>query len=115
LKIRDAGRLALFGVGLGAVVIVCIGARAIVEPIIGRRYWPTVGAIAFMCPLVLAVAVWYLISTPIQDAKFLKWAELNLRQKPGPKFDPTLLDANDPSYSISTFSYWLAKHRGRSF
>jgi hypothetical protein len=113
LKIRDAGRLGLIGVGLALAVIICIGFRATVEPMMGRRYWSIVGAMAFMCPLVLVVAVWYLISSPEGDAKFLKWAERNLRQKPGPKFDPTLLDPADPNYSISTLSYWMAKRRGR--
>ena len=112
LKIRDEGRLGLLGVGLAAAVIICIGLRASVEPMMGQRYWPTVGAMAFMCPLVLSVAAWYLISSPEQDAKFLKWAERNLRQKPGPKFDPTLLDPTDPNYDVSTFSYWMAKLRG---
>jgi len=112
LKIRDAGRLGLIGVGLAVAIIICIGARASVEPMMGRRYWSTVGAMAFMCPLILSVAAWYLISSPEQDAKFLKWAERNLRQKPGPKFDPTLLDLADPNYNVSTIRYWMAKRRG---
>ena len=111
---RDAGRLFLFGLGLALVVLTCMGARAMVEPILGRRYWPTVVALAFMCPVVLAVSIFYLISSPAQDAKFLKWAERNLRRKPSPKFDPALLDPSDPNYGVSTFSYWMNKRRGRA-
>ena len=111
LKIRDAGKLALFGLGLALAVLICVEARAVVEPVLGRRYWSTVAALAILCPHVLAVAVWYLISSPAQDAKFLKWAERNLRQKPGPKFDPALLDPADPNFGVSTFNYWMAKRR----
>lgn len=92
----------------------CLGARTAIEPVLGRRYWPIVGAMAFICPLVLAVAVWYLISSPEQDAKFLVWAERNLRQKPSPKFNPALLDPADPNYRVSTYSYWMAKRREAS-
>lgn len=112
LKIRDAGRLVAIGVGLVLAVALCVGARNVVEPMLGRRYWPVVGALIFMVPLVLGMAVWYLISSPERDARFLSWAEQRLGQKPAATFDPAILDAADPAYRVSTFRYWMAKRRG---
>jgi hypothetical protein len=111
LKIRDAGRLGLFGAGLAVAVIVCVGMRASVEPLLGRRYWSIVGAMAVMCPILMAVAVWYLVSSPEQDAKFLSWAGRTFGAKPGPKFDPTLLDPADPDYRVATYRYWMRRLR----
>ena len=112
LKIRDAGRLALIGIGLALAVTLCVGARATVGPVMGRHYWPVVGALIFMGPLVRAMAVWYLISSPEQDARFLRWAARTLGQKSGATFTPALLDSADPNYRVSTFNYWMAKRRG---
>ena len=111
LKLRDAGRLVAIGLALATSLTFLIYARTNMEPIMGRRYWSTVAAIAFICPVTLVVAIWYLISTPAQDAKFLKWAEKNLHRKPGSKFDPALLNPTNPSYRTSAFSYWMAKRR----
>jgi len=111
LKIRDAGRLALMGLGVALFAVVCIAARATVEPALGHRYWGYVAGMIILCPMSLAVAVWYLGTSPAQNARFIKWAEQNLRQKPGPKFNPALLDAADPNYDVPTFRYWMNKRR----
>ena len=110
LKVRDAGRLALIGLGSGLAASVCIAARASLEPIMSDRFWSTMIGVGIMSPIVLALAIWYLVSSPEQDAKFLRWAE-RLGYKPGPKFDPALLDPADPDYAVATFRYWIGKQR----
>lgn len=114
LKIRDAGRLAFMALAMAVVLSAGLYARSTLEGIMGRRYLPLLAALAFMTPVILAVCIYYLCSSPAQNARFLQWSERHRWGRPPLQFDWTLLDSNDLDYDVPTLRYLLAKKSGRN-
>jgi hypothetical protein len=109
LKIRDIGRMVAITVGLVLLVVGGLSVRAKLDPLMHGRYLAMLTGLAIVCPMVLAMSVYYLFSTPEQNARFIKWAERHRGRRPPPDFDWTLLDASDPNYKVPTFRYLIAK------
>lgn len=110
LKIREAGRLATLGAGLLVLVGVFVAERPFLSSALGRRYIAFLAGRAIVSPIAFAMALYYLLSSPALNARFIRWAERR-RSKALEGFDVSLLDANDPDYNVPTIQYLLAKHR----
>ena len=108
LKIRDAARVAAIGVGCGGLAALLVLGRDQIGPVIGNRYEGILWGAAAMAPICLAISLWYLFTSPAQNARFLEKRRAQL-----PKFDWSLLDSTDPDYDILTISYLLRKIGGR--
>ena len=109
LKIRDIGRTAIFTAGIVLLVVVGLSARAKLNPLMHGRLLALLTGLAIVCPMALAMCVYYLFSSPEQNACFIKWAERHRRRRPPLDFDWTLLDPSDPNYKVPTFRYLIAK------
>jgi hypothetical protein len=109
MKLRDAGRLAIFGAGLALLVALGLSARTTLGPLLRGRLLGMLMGVGLVCPICLAMCVYYLISTPEQNARFIKWAERHRWSRPPLVFDWTLLDPSDPDYRVTTFRYLVAK------
>ena len=109
LKIRDIGRMAIFTAGIGLLVVVGLSASARLDPLMHGRYLALLTGIAIVCPMALAMCVYYLFSSPEQNARFIKWAERHRWRRPPLDVDWTLLDPSDPNYKVPTFRYLIAK------
>jgi hypothetical protein len=110
LKIRDAGRLAAIGLALAVIAALCIVERQVVESFLGRRYIGSVGGLVISGPLCLAGSVWYLLTSPPQNARFVRWA--NRKRKTPITVDWTLFDKTDPDYQVITINYLWKRLRG---
>jgi hypothetical protein len=109
MKVRDAGRLALMAIGLGAASAVFVGARGLIGPLLGGYFMPTLAAMIALCPVTGVVCVWFAISSPAEDAAFLRWAERNFGYKRPSNYDPTLIDPTDPDYGVRTIRYAVGR------
>ncbi len=114
LKIRDVRRMAFLGLACSAFVAVCYFARGFLGSVLGERFLWWAWGIGAVVPLLLVMCVWYLLSTPAQNAGFIRWAGKNLGQKLPPDFDWSLLDPADPDYNVPTISYLLRNKHGRN-
>lgn len=121
LRVRDAGRIALmagFFTGATVVSFVFPAATARLGESLGLSrqgsdYWMFVSLVAIMGSICWLMVIKYLVSSPADDAR--TFAALVAKGKPPPtKFNPALLDATDPSFSIPTWRYaYLRWRRGR--
>jgi hypothetical protein len=114
LKIRDTGRMALLALGMALIVGIGLAARTAVEPLMHGRYMAMLVGIAIVCPITVGMCIYYLCSTPAQNARFIRWSERHRWGQPPLNFDWTLLDPSDPDFNTPTFRYWLAKKAARS-
>ncbi len=55
------------------------------------------------------MCVYYLFSSPEQNARFIKWGERHRWGSAVARVDWTLLDPSDPDYKVTTFRYLIAK------
>lgn len=112
LKIRDTKRMALICV---ASVILAgafwFGGHALGGRL-GHRLDLWAISLGLLVPFVVVMCVWYLLSTPAQNARFIRWSQKHLRSKLPPDFDWSLLDPADPDYDVRTIDY-LLRRRGR--
>ncbi len=113
MKIRDVGRAAIFTAVLVLLVAVGLSARTTLDPLMHGRFSALLAGVALVCPMSLAVCVYYLFSSPEQNARFIKWGERHRWGRPPLDFDWTLIDPSDPDYKVTTFRYLIAK-RARS-
>lgn len=113
MKIRDAGRLAIFTAGIALLVALGVPARTTLDPLLHGRFSAMLWGLALVCPLGLAMCIYYLFSSPKQNARFIKWGERHRWGQLPLNFDWTLLDPSDPDYEVTTFRYLIAK-RARS-
>jgi hypothetical protein len=109
MKLRDAGRLAIFTVGLSLLVAIGLSVRTTIDPLMRGRFSALLDGVAFVCPMGLAMCAYYLLSSPKQNASFIRWAERHRFGQQPLNFDWTLLDPSDPDYNATTFRYLLAK------
>ncbi len=118
LKIRDAARVAI----IAAVCTVTLAGgvawpgamRRIVEPLHlsrhGDSYEILVAVAAIMGVVSWIVVAQYLLLSPADDARVV--ARKVSQNKPLPaKFDPALLDPNDPDFGTPTWRYAYARWR----
>ena len=113
LKIRDTGRMALFGLACGALDAICFFGRARLGSGLGRSLTMWAWSLAIALPIILIMCVWYLVSSPAQNASFLRWVARRFPRKIPQEFDWSLLDASDPDYDVPTIRYLLQRRRGR--
>jgi len=113
IKIRDAGRLAIFTAGLALLVALGWSARITLNPLLHGRFLALLVGVALVCPMGLAMCVYYLFSSPEQNARVIKWGERHRWGRPPLAFDWTLLDPSDPDYKVTTFRYLIAKRARR--
>ena len=74
----------------------------------GNDYWIFLGMTAVMALVCWYIVCKYLFTSPAHDARI--FATRVAQGKPMPaKFNPALLDATDPAYSIVTWRYALSK------
>ncbi|WP_293677563.1 hypothetical protein [uncultured Phenylobacterium sp.] len=118
LKIRDAVRVGVIGT---AGILVALGGliwpdatRGLVEPLPlsrnGDEYMTWLIVASTMGVLCWIVVAQYLLRSPADDARVV--AKLKAQNKPLPKkFDPTLLDADDPEFGTPTWRYAIARWR----
>jgi hypothetical protein len=114
MKIRDAGRLALLTLGMALIVVAGIAVRGTPLNIVDRPLAILAG-VAFFCPISVAVCIYYMLSSPAQNAQFIRWAERHRWGRPPLNFDWALLDSSDPDYNTPTIRYLVAKrtaHKG---
>lgn len=103
MKLRDAGKMAT----IGAVIAVALTLMLLFRALFSQRfldgpYVPLIVGLALSVLLAVAGVVWYLATTPAQNARFL---ERHKRRAPD-NFDWTLLDASDPHYHMTTWQYF---------
>ena len=110
MKIRDSGRLAVLTLGLTLIVVVGVAVRGAHLDQLDRPLAMLAG-LAFMCPVSFAVCVYYMISSPAQNERFLRWAERHRRGRPPLDFDWKLLDPSDPDYDTPTIRTFWPKGR----
>jgi hypothetical protein len=112
LKIRDAGRLALMGVGLGAAAVLLAAFQDQLPAQLRRHVTAWLWAGAILLPPIWGMAVYYLLSTPEQNARFIEWARrrgvAQTTQAPSP------IDPRDPDYRTATLSYLWRRRRKAS-
>ena len=98
-------------ISVGAVLIALFGfaAKGMVPPSRADRYLAMLAGIASVGPLGLAMCVYYLLSSPAQNLRFIKWAGRQRWIKQPQNVDWTLFDASDPDYDVTTIRYLLAK------
>jgi len=111
LKIRDAGRLAAIAGGLALTVGLSMAFRQKVEPLINlipdrshAPFLPLMFAFVLVAILSGGMAIYYLLSSPAQNAEFLARMAAKDRN-PSSKFDPSLLDPLDPDFDVRTWDY----------
>ena len=116
LRIRDAKRVAMIATGCMLVMAGSIAwpdaTRRIVEPLHifkhGNSYEFLLSVSAFMALLSWVVVARYLLTSPADDARVV--AKKISQNKPLPeKFDPALLDSNDPDFGTPTWRYAYAR------
>ena len=112
LKIRDVKRMILLGLAGAASVALCVFVSDRIGGRLGAKLMSWAWGIGICVPMLVAMALWYLFSSPAQNADFIRWAQKNLRQKKLAEFDWSLLDPSDPDYRTLTIRYLLRK-RGR--
>jgi hypothetical protein len=109
LKVRDAGRLAIIGLVGVAVGLLAVSYARAVEAIVGRRCQEMLVGLGIGGLLSLGGSVWYLFTSPEQNARFVERA-IQMRAKGAPaELDTSLFDASDPSYRIMTIVYLLRR------
>lgn len=101
--------MAIFTSGLILLVGVGLSARTILDPMMHGRFSALLAGLAVVCPMGLAMCLYYLFSSPEQNARFIKWGERHRFGQPPLDFDWTLLDPSDPDYKVTTFRYLIAK------
>ncbi len=111
LKIRDAGRLAAISVGLALIVGLSCAFRQQVEPVVNmlpmrsrEPFLPLLFALGTLAILSAGMAVYYLVSSPAQNASYLA-RMIQKGQHPGDRFDASLLEPSDPDYGVRTWDY----------
>ena len=114
LKIRDFKRLLVLGV-IGTVAMVCAlvfrtQGEAVSEGFVrpGKYLAIVIGAGA-IAPLMLVMSVYYLLTSPRQNAVHTAWMVRHFGAKPPSEAALALLDANDPAYGLTTLQYWLRR------
>lgn len=108
LKVRDAGRL--FGLGLLFAAIACGFLYADWQGllILNERWLAMMGGVAIGAVISWAGALWYLMTTPEQNARFLE----KQKGKGRPKGDAgELIDATNPYYRVMTLAYLFRRRR----
>jgi hypothetical protein len=103
--------MALITAGSALVVALGFAARGMIPPTKIDRYLAILAGIAIVCPMTLGMCIYYLFSSPAQNARFIKWAEQHRWGKPPANFDWTLLNAADPDYDVPTIKYMLNRRR----
>lgn len=120
LRVRDAGRVALIAsvCTLGAVVSLVFpdSTSRLVEPLPlsrhGNDYWIFLGVTAVMALVCWYIVFIYLFTSPAYDAGIFAKRVAQGKSMPA-KFNPALLDATDPAYSVVTWRYALSKWNNR--
>jgi hypothetical protein len=117
MKIRDAIKLSLIGAAGAAAFLVALIFRSEVELLVNRLplrsnepFVPLMAALAILILLCFGMAVWYLRTSPEQNAEYVNRARSKGRKIPD-QFDWKLLDETDPHFRLSTWAY-LRKRRG---
>ena len=110
MKLRDATKVAT----IGGVVAVALTVALRFPSLFNQRfldgpYVPLLLALATSVLLTFALVVWYFVTSPAQNAKFLEKHE---RRAPE-NFDWTLLDASDPYFHVTTWQYLRRRRSGR--
>ena len=115
LKIRDATRVAAIGLACAVVAGAYFAARPALLPVFGDHFSGYAGGIAAMAPIAWGVCMWYMLSSPEQNFRFLVWAKRNnFQQQRAKNFDWKLLDASDPDYRVPTYKYAIRRWRSHS-
>jgi hypothetical protein len=98
LKIRDVGRLALIGVpAVAAAVAVVVFRDSMRVDIFGVIV--LLGILAVIAIPSLGMAVFYLVTSPAQNAAQIR--------RSGVEAPEGLIDESDPDYATPTWRYWL--------
>jgi hypothetical protein len=111
LKVRDAGRLAALGLLIAVFLGLCIAGRGAVEPVVGHRYYGVLAGLGIGCVLCWVGSLWYLFTSPAQNAKAVERAIQKKAKNAPTKLDLTLFDPNDPDYRVVTAAYLLRRFR----
>jgi hypothetical protein len=115
LKIRDAMRLG----GIGVVLLLLIAGMLVfkdaVKPALNaisdyrahnNEYTILLCTFGLMSPLCFGVSLWYLITTPAQNARSIISA--------GRPLPPTLSESDNPYYGVPTWKYILERPKKRT-
>ncbi|WP_299543348.1 hypothetical protein [Phenylobacterium sp.] len=118
LKIRDATRVAMVAavctLAMAGSIAWPDATRRIVEPLHlsrhGNTYEVLLAVAAIMALLSWVIVAQYLLRSPSDDARVV--AQKVSQNKPLPeKFDPMLLDSNDPDFGTPTWRYAYIRWR----
>lgn len=115
LKIRDAMRLCAIGAVLLAFIVGMLVYKDAVKPLLNAlpiyrahhdEYTILLIVFGVMVPLCFGVSVWYLITTPAQNARSISSA--------GRPLPPTLSEIDNPYYGVPTWKYILERSKRRT-
>ena len=120
MKIRDAKKLTAISAAGAAVFLIGLCFRSEVEPLInrlpplrsGEPYFHLMLAFGTLVLLCLGAAVWYLRTSPAQNAEYLHRMRRKGREIPE-QFDWTLLDESDPDFHVNTWQYLRGRKSDR--
>lgn len=103
LKLRDAAKMAAVGAAIGVVIILMLAFRSLFsQRFLDGPYTPLLAGLATSVVLAAGGVVWYLGTTPAQNARFLEKHKGRVPED----FDWTLLDASDPDFYTTTWRYF---------
>ena len=116
-KVRAIGRLAALTSVLTILLALSLAmpdrTREIVEhlPILrnGHEYLVWLGVLALTCPLLWAINLALVLTSPEQEVRFAAWSSRRLKGRPH-QVDPALLDPSDPHFQTATWRYLLNRH-----
>jgi hypothetical protein len=110
MKLRDAAKIAMIGAVIAVAFTVSLCFRSLFsERFLDGPYVPLMVAMGISALLAAGGVVWYLGTTPAQNANFL---ERHKRRVPE-NFDWTLLDASNPHFHTPTWQYLRRRRHER--
>ena len=103
------------GSGLALIVALSFIFRGKVEPIVdhfparsAEPFVPIMSGLAIVAVLCFVMAIYYLWSSPAQNADFIARMKATGRDA-GNGFDQSLLDPSDPDYEVRTWDYLMRR------
>lgn len=114
LKIRDFKRLLIIGLIVAVLLAGLLFFRTQGEAVADHlfrpgKYMAIVTGLGWIGPVALAMCVYYLLTSPRQNAAHIAWMVRHLGAKPPTESALALLDAKDSAYGLTTLQYWLQR------
>jgi hypothetical protein len=110
MKLRDVAKVAIIATVIAVVLTLALCFRSrFSRRFLDGPYVPLMVALAISVLLSASMAIWYLLTTPAQNAAFLD----RYKRRVPENFDWTLLDPSDPDFRTTTWQYLRRRQRDR--